>query len=85
MIRNKMNRRANAADQWGMSKSQTYVHEHEGLLPPFIAIGSRAKALPQYEVDAINEARIAGKSDDEIRLLVKQLVENRKLIGKEAA
>jgi prophage regulatory protein len=79
-----MNRRKKAAEQWGLSVSQSYVHEHEGLIPPFIAIGAREKAIPQGEIDAINEARIAGKTDDEIRLLVKQLLANRKTIGTQA-
>jgi prophage regulatory protein len=36
-------------------------------------IGPLAKRWPDYEVDAINAARIAGTSDDEIRERVKSL------------
>jgi prophage regulatory protein len=44
-----------------------------GLFTNGVAIGQRAKGWPDYEVDAINAARVAGKSDSEIRELVKEL------------
>ena len=44
-----------------------------GLFSNGVAIGQRAKGWPDYEVDAINAARVAGKSESEIRELVKIL------------
>ena len=44
-----------------------------GLITNGVAIGQRAKGWPDYEVDAINAARVAGKSESEIRELVKAL------------
>lgn len=44
-----------------------------GLFTNGVAIGQRAKGWPDYEVNAINAARIAGQSDDQIRELVKML------------
>jgi len=44
-----------------------------GLFTNGVAIGQRAKGWPDYEVDAINAARVAGKSEDEIRDLVNAL------------
>lgn len=44
-----------------------------GLFTNGVAIGQRAKGWPDYEVDAINAARVAGKSESEIRGLVKDL------------
>lgn len=44
-----------------------------GLFTNGVAIGQRAKGWPDYEVDAINAARVAGQSDDKIRELVKIL------------
>jgi prophage regulatory protein len=44
-----------------------------GLFTNGVAIGQRAKGWPDYEVDAINAARVAGKSENEIRELVKAL------------
>lgn len=44
-----------------------------GLCTTGVAIGQRAKGWPDYEIDAINAARVAGKFDAEIRELVKML------------
>ena len=44
-----------------------------GLFTTGVAIGQRARGWPDYEVDAINVARVAGKSDSEIRQLVAAL------------
>lgn len=48
-----------------------------GMLPPFIRLGARRVALPQTEVDAVLNARVAGLSDDDIRALVQRLVADR--------
>lgn len=48
-----------------------------GLFPMPVKVGVRAIAFPEDEVAAVNAARIAGKSDDDIRQLVKQLHERR--------
>jgi prophage regulatory protein len=57
----------------GVRKTQHYDDIKQGLFPRPIKIGSRASAWKADEVAAINTARIAGKSDDEIKGLVKQL------------
>jgi prophage regulatory protein len=53
--------------------ASVYNAIRDGLFTSGVAIGRRSKGWPDYEVDAINAARIAGKSDDEIRELVKVL------------
>ena len=55
------------------SDASIYNAIREGLFTTGVAIGQRAKGWPDYEVQAINAARIAGKSDDEIRELVNTL------------
>jgi prophage regulatory protein len=55
------------------SDATIYNAIREGLWTTGVAIGQRAKGWPDYEVDAIIAARIAGKSDDQIRELVKVL------------
>lgn len=55
------------------SDASVYNEIRAGLFTTGVAIGQRSKAWPDYEVDAINAARIAGKTDDEIRELVKVL------------
>ncbi len=44
-----------------------------GLFTNGVAIGKRAKGWPDYEAQAIAAARIAGKSDAEIKALVTRL------------
>lgn len=51
----------------------TYGAIRAGLFTKGVAIGQRAKGWPDYEVQAIAAARVSGKSDAEIRELVKQL------------
>lgn len=52
------------------SDASIYNAIRAGLFTAGVPIGQRAKGWPDYEVKAINAARIAGKSDDEIRSLV---------------
>ena len=55
------------------SDASIYNAIRAGLFTTGVAIGQRAKGWPDYEVDAIITARIAGKSEDQIRDLVKAL------------
>lgn len=56
-----------------LSCSTLYQRMSLGLWPKSVRIGSRAVGWPAGEVIALNAARIAGKSDDEIRQLVAKL------------
>ena len=66
-------RRPRVEEASGYSRSTLYLRITQGLWPKGVGIGSRAVGWPASEVAAINAARIAGKSDDEIRALVTQL------------
>lgn len=55
------------------SDASIYNAIRAGLFPAGVSIGQRAKGWPLEEVFAINAARIAGKSDKEIRELVQLL------------
>ena len=57
----------------GLSRSGHYADIKVGLYPKPVSIGVRAVAHPDYEVDALNAATIAGMSSDEIRALVLKL------------
>ena len=50
-----------------------------GLMTEPVRIGSQSVAWPDYEIEAITRARIAGKTDDEIRSLVRDLHARRKV------
>jgi prophage regulatory protein len=63
----------------GLSRSTTYLRITQGLWPKPVSLGARAVGWPSAEVTAINLARIAGKSDDDIRQLVLKLEAARKV------
>lgn len=62
----------------GYARSTLYLRMSQGLWPKPVSLGARAVGWPAYEVDAINAARIAGKSDLEIRELVQHLESKRR-------
>ena len=55
------------------SHASVYSAIHDGLFTMPVSIGQRAVGWPDTEVRAINAARIAGKTDNQIRELVNQL------------
>ena len=62
----------------GDSRSGLFVKIKNDTFTPPVKIGPRASAWPDYEVNAINAARVSGKSKEEIRELVKKLHQARK-------
>lgn len=62
----------------GLSRSTIYLRVSQGLWTKPVSLGARAVGWPSDEVEAINAARIAGNTDDEIRVLVKELEAARK-------
>ncbi|TCO82993.1 AlpA family transcriptional regulator [Plasticicumulans lactativorans] len=57
----------------GRSRSAHYADIQQGLFTHPVLIGARAVGWPADEVAALNAARIAGKSDEDIRALVRAL------------
>jgi prophage regulatory protein len=64
---------ASKAEMGWRSDASVYNDIRAGLFTTGVAIGQRSKGWPDYEVKAIAAARIAGKTDAEIRELVNQL------------
>ena len=62
----------------GRSRSAHYLDIQQGLFTRPVAIGLRAVGWPADEVAALNVARIAGKTDNEVRALVVKLEAARK-------
>lgn len=71
-------RRKQVQTRTGLSRSTIYLRISQGLWTKPISLGARAVGWPEHEIEAINAARIAGKSDDEIRELVFKLLAARK-------
>ncbi len=65
----------------GRSRSAHYLDIQHGLFTRPVSIGLRAVGWPSNEVTAINAARIAGKTDEEIRSLVEKLEAARKSLA----
>ena len=61
-------------ERLGAPRSTVYRDISRGLLPPPVRLGQRSSGWPDDEIAAIVDARIAGKSEEEIRELVKRLV-----------
>ncbi len=65
----------------GRGRTATYGDVKNGLLTAPVPLGGRRIGWPAGEISRLNAARIAGKSDDEIRELVQQLHEARKALA----
>lgn len=66
-------RRKQVEAESGYSRSTIYLRISQGLWVRPVALGARAVGWPFSEVASLNAARIAGKSEDEIRALVVKL------------
>jgi prophage regulatory protein len=58
----------------GLSKSKIYDDIKKRLFLPPVATDLRARAWAEHEVDSINRAYLAGKSEAEIRSVVADLI-----------
>ena len=63
----------------GLSRTSIHRRIHDGLFPRPVSLGAKAVGWPAAEIAALNTARIAGKSDDEVRALVRRLHAARKV------
>jgi prophage regulatory protein len=61
------------AEMGHRSQASIYTAIRAGLFTRGVAIGQRSKGWPDYEVSAINKARIAGQTDEQIKALVNRL------------
>lgn len=57
----------------GYSRSTIYLRMSQGLWTKPVSLGARAVAWPAGDVLALNTARIAGKTEAQIRALVQKL------------
>jgi len=64
----------------GYSRSTLYSRISQGLWTSPVHIGPRAVGWPDFEVSMLNSARIAGKTDEDIKCLVKELEIARKTL-----
>ena len=70
---NPLHRRPIVEQATGDSRTTIYRKINAGLFTRPVNIGGDRVAWPANEIEAINKARIAGKSDEEIKALVIEL------------
>jgi prophage regulatory protein len=63
---------------YGAKRPTLYAHMADGLFPRPVKLGAKFAAWPMDEVAAVINARIAGKTPDEIKALVVELMSARK-------
>ena len=80
----KLLRISKVSEQTAMPKSSIYFSISRGEFPHPIKLGERMVAWLQSEVTAIINARVSGKSNDEIKALVIELESSRKNAGGKA-
>ena len=68
----------------GYPRGSIYEQIKRGTFPKPVSMGMRTAAWPKHEVEKIMHGRIAGKSEDEIKLLVRQIHADRQSIGQAA-
>jgi len=66
-----------AAVETGTSVSEYYSRAVRGVVPPPLKIGIKASRVPSHEIAAVVAARIAGRSEEEIKALVANMVADR--------
>lgn len=59
------------------SRSSIYARIKAGTLPPPIRISSQSAAWVEHEIEAVLRAQIAGKSGEDLKNIVSDLVRQR--------
>tara|TARA_R110002060_G_scaffold55797_1_gene66240 strand:+ start:1149 stop:1433 length:285 start_codon:yes stop_codon:yes gene_type:complete len=73
----KIIRKPEACALAGLSNTSLFEQTRAGIFPPSISIGARAVGFISHEIQTVIAARSIGKSDDEIRLIVRALIKQR--------
>ena len=70
-------RRKQVQARSGYGRSTIYLRIAQGLWPKPVHLGGRMVGWPEHEVTAVIAARIAGMSDNEVKMLVARLERER--------
>lgn len=74
----KIERRRVTRNRMGVSKSTENTRTNEGLITSVFSLGGRAVGRLEHETTIVMAAMAAGKSEDDLRQIVKSLHEARK-------
>jgi prophage regulatory protein len=73
----KILRKKDVLELTGLSKSSLHLRINDGTMVPSISLGERAVGFVNIELQAVLAAMVTGKSKDELRSLVRDLVTKR--------
>ncbi len=68
----------------GTAESTHFYRINQGLMVKAVKLGPRMAGYPEHEIAALCAARLAGKTDDEVRSLVTRLMGARATAMKQA-
>ena len=77
-VRRTLDRKPAVREAMGWGNSNLYQKIKDRLFVPPVKCGTRASAWPSDEVSAVQAAYVSGRSPDQIRKLVAELVAARK-------
>jgi prophage regulatory protein len=75
----RINRKSEVLNRISFGKSTLHNKINAGIFPPSISLGARAVGFIEHEVDSVLNAMAAGKNESELKDLVADLVNQRKL------
>ncbi len=78
---NRIVRKPEVLNTLGISKSTLFNRINAGLIPPSINLGGRACGWLEEEIQTVLVALVTSKAPEDIKDLVKGIVENRKING----
>jgi prophage regulatory protein len=71
--RTKLFRLPKVLDEMGLSRASLYQRIQDGLFPEPVRPSRRMSVWPSYEVQAVIDAMVAGKTETSLRKIVKGL------------
>lgn len=71
-------RRPEVLKRFGISNTTLHDRIKQGLIPPPFSTGARSVGWLDHENERVIAAMVAGKSEEEIKKIVKDLIDQRK-------
>lgn len=78
MANTRLIRRPEVEQLTGYRRSSIYARIHQGIFPPPITIGARSVAWIADEIHQVTGALINGKTQDQLKTLVTELIQRRR-------
>ena len=80
-VRITIERKPEVLKRTGFSRSTLHNRINQGLFVPPVSLGDRAVGWPEHETSAILHAMVAGKAQEEIKIVVSSLLALRQIVA----